>query len=71
MTIKELMKELEKYDENTVVTVREYDGSDEKCRKITKIAMVPKPDHLTPSLKKQINKTKSGVIYLTSIKNLE
>jgi hypothetical protein len=71
MTIKELIKELGKYDENTVVTVREYDGSDEMCREIIKIAMVPKPDYLTPTLKKQLNKKKSGAIYLTSIKNLE
>ena len=71
MTVKELIKKLKEYDEDTVVTVQEYDGSEEKCRKITKIAMVPKPDHLTPGLKKQINKTKSDVIYLTSIKNLE
>jgi hypothetical protein len=66
MTVKDLIKKLKEYDDDTIVTVCEYNGSDDLYREIKFIKRMRHTD-ASDKLKKRLKNHTPGAIYLSAL----
>jgi len=66
MTVKDLIKKLKEYDDDTIVTVCEYSGSEDLYRKIKFIERMIYTGNASDKLKKKLKNHTPGAIYLTA-----
>ena len=66
MTVKDLIKKLKEYDDDAIVTVCEYNGSDDIYREIKFIKRMRHTD-VSDKLQKKLKNHTPGAIYLSAL----
>jgi hypothetical protein len=67
MKVKDLIKQLNKFDQDAFVVVQEYNGCDDVSRVVTKIRqLTPQQASLNPSQSKIVKN--SSIVQITAIK---
>jgi hypothetical protein len=69
MTVRELIKILKEYDDNTVVTVNEYNGSEDLFREARVVGKLEYLGNASDMLKKRLKNHTPGAIYLSAFKS--
>ena len=67
MTVKDLIKKLKEYDDDTIVTVCEYNGSDDLYREIKFIERMRHTGNASDKLQKKLKNHTPGAIYLSAL----
>ena len=69
MTVRELIKILKEYDEKTIVTVDEYNGSEDLFREVIVVEKLEHLGNASDMLRKRLRNHAPGAIYLSAFKS--
>ena len=67
MTVKELIKKLKEYDDDTIIAVQEYNGSDDILREIKFIKRIKHTENAADKLQKKLKNHTHGAICLSAL----
>jgi len=69
MTVRELIKIHKEYDEKTIVTVDEYNGSEDLLREVIVVGKLEYLGNASDMLRKRLRNHAPGAIYLSAFKS--